>query len=285
MGFTFDATLKDMGRESPQAFLAAYDRPPTSPVNLLNVDLSTVTMAADLVLGIGDPLGEIVHLDFQSSAAAWKHNDLLAYNALLHLHHRVPVHTVLILLRPQAAHSHVTGKVAYDSRPGRGKMEFWYEIVRLWERPAEQFLTGDLGITPLAVLGRLPAGLLPEDGLAIIAQRIVERLTSDAPAERAKKLLTDALLLAGLRVSRNVALNIFRGVRMLEESDTYLMILEQGEERGRRADIVLVGEARFGASTEAVRAQLDAVTDLARLKRMVSRAATAASWDEVLDTP
>ncbi|HJT32558.1 MAG TPA: hypothetical protein VJ783_10985 [Pirellulales bacterium] len=66
MAMTFDATLKDMGRDSPQGFLAAFDRPPSAPVKLLNVDLSTVTAAADLVLGIGEPLEEIVHLDFQS---------------------------------------------------------------------------------------------------------------------------------------------------------------------------------------------------------------------------
>jgi hypothetical protein len=42
-------TLKGMGRESPQGFLAAFDRPPLLPVKLLNVDLSTVTTAADLI--------------------------------------------------------------------------------------------------------------------------------------------------------------------------------------------------------------------------------------------
>jgi hypothetical protein len=63
---TFDATLKDMGRDSPRGFLAAFDRPPTVPIKLLNVDLSTVTMAGDLILGLGEPLTEIVQLDFQS---------------------------------------------------------------------------------------------------------------------------------------------------------------------------------------------------------------------------
>jgi hypothetical protein len=82
MAMTFDATLKDMGRDSPEGFLAAFDRLPAAPVRLLNVDLSTVTTAADLILGLGEPLEEIIHIDFQSSAAARKHADLLAYNAL-----------------------------------------------------------------------------------------------------------------------------------------------------------------------------------------------------------
>lgn len=48
---------------------------------------------------------------------------------------------------------------------------------------------------------------------------------------------------------------------MLEESDTYLMILEQGEEKTRRGDILLVGEARLGPPDDAVREKLANVTD------------------------
>src|SRR5436309_14850499 len=146
MAMTFDATLKDMGRDSPEGFLAAFDRPPAGPVKLLNVDLSTVTTAADLVLGLGEAPEEIIHLDFQSSAAAWKHADLMVYNALLFAHYRVPVHTVVVLLRPEAAHANLNGIVGYAPRPGRGSMRFTYELVRLWERLAEELLAADLGV-------------------------------------------------------------------------------------------------------------------------------------------
>jgi hypothetical protein len=285
MATTFDATLKDMGRDSPQGFLAAFDRPPTLPVKPLNVDLSTVTTAADLILGLGEPLVEIVQLDFQSSAAAWKHADLMVYHALLFAHYHVPVHTTLILLRPEAAHTNLNGAIRYAPRPGRGSMEFTYEAVRLWERPAEELLVADLGVTPLAMLGRLPEHRTLEDGLTAVARRVVERLTNEAPPERAKKLLTDAFLLTGLRVRRDRAAQIFRGVRAMHESDTYLAILDEGQEKCARDDILIVGEERLGAPNESVRAQLAAVTDLPRLKRMVRRTAKAASWQEILDTP
>lgn len=76
---------------------------------------------------------------------------------------------------------------------------------------------------------------------------------------------------------------------MLEESDTYLMILEQGEERGAekatRQGITIVGEARLGAPDETVRDKLTDVTDLERLKRMLLATATATNWQEILDTP
>jgi hypothetical protein len=154
MAMTFDATLKDMGRASPEGFLTAFDRPPTLPVKVLNVDLSTVTTAADLILGLGDPLTEIVQLDFQASAAAWKHADLMVYHALLFGHYHVPVHTIAILLRSEASHSNMDGAIRYAPRPGRGSIDFTYEVVRLWERPAAELLAADLGVAPLALLGR-----------------------------------------------------------------------------------------------------------------------------------
>ena len=53
----------------------------------------------------------------------------------------------------------------------------------------------------------MPEDLSLEDGLTAVAQRVVERLTHEAPPDRAKKLLTDALLLTGLRVRRDVAVS------------------------------------------------------------------------------
>lgn len=137
----------------------------------------------------------------------------------------------------------------------------------------------------LAMLGQLPEGVNTEDGLAAVARRLVERLASEADPAQAIKLLTSAPLLTGLRVDRQAALNIFQGAHMLEESDTYLMILERGEERTRRGDVLLFGEEKFGAADESVVAKLEAVKDLDRLKRMVRKAVKATSWQEILDTP
>jgi hypothetical protein len=71
----------------------------------------------------------------------------------------------------------------------------------------------------------------------------------------------------------------------MHESDTYLMILEHGQERHARKAVLLVGEERLGPPEESVRSRLQSITDLEHLDRMLRRAAKATSWQEILDTP
>jgi len=78
----------------------------------------------------------------------------------------------------------------------------------------------------------------------------------------------------------------------MEESTTYQWIVEQGRVRGlaegevqTRRDILLVqGEDRFGAPSESVRAELQAINDEARLKAMAKRILHVASWKDLLAT-
>jgi hypothetical protein len=91
-------------------------------------------------------------------------------------------------LRPGAAHANLNGDIGYTPRPGRGSMNFRYGVVRLWERPAEELLAADLGVVPLAMLGRLPEGPSLEAGLKAVAQQVVERLQKEAPPDRVKTL-------------------------------------------------------------------------------------------------
>ena len=71
----------------------------------------------------------------------------------------------------------------------------------------------------------------------------------------------------------------------MEESDTCLMIIDEGQEKFAHKAILAFGEERLGRPTEAVRSQLEAIADLDRLERMVRRAAKAATWEEILETP
>jgi hypothetical protein len=69
------------------------------------------------------------------------------------------------------------------------------------------------------------------------------------------------------------------------ESDTYLMILDEGQAKQARKAILLVGESRLGPPEESVKVRLDGVQDLEHLDRILRRAVKAASWQEILETP
>jgi hypothetical protein len=287
MPLPFDATLKDLASEHPRALLAAFDAPSSDPVRLLNIDLSTVTTATDVVIGVGDPLRDIVHFDFQASASATKHADVLVYNALLHRQYRVPVHSIVVLLRPKAAHANLDGTVAYTARPGRGKMDFGYEVIRLWDIPAEQLLAGDLGLLPLAPLGKLPDDVAVTDGLASVIQRLIERLEREAPLDQARRLLTAAYVLTGLRIpDKAAARQLFQGVRAMRESVTYMAILDEGRDEGRideaKKIILRLGRELFGPPDEATAATLAAIEDLERLEFLSDQLLKVKSWQELL---
>jgi hypothetical protein len=70
----------------------------------------------------------------------------------------------------------------------------------------------------------------------------------------------------------------------MQESDTYLMILEEGEEKATRELILIQGEDRFGPPDETVKAGVNNTKDLNRLKRMARQTPKAASWQEILET-
>jgi predicted transposase YdaD len=290
MPLAFDATLKDLVRSYPRDWLAGLDFPISGPVEVLTPDLSTLTAFTDVVLRVGDSL---VHLDFQSGADPHLPRRLLLYNVLLHRHYGLPVHSLVVLLRPSANRSDLTGQVRYEGRPERGRLEFQFEIVRLWQVPAETLLTGGLGTLPLAPLGQLPEGAAPEESLPAVISRLVERALAELPEPEAGRLLTGAFVLTGLRIAPELAVPMFQGVRAMRDSTTYQYILEEGRQEGLamgrvdEAQRVLLrqGRIRFGDPDGATVAAVRAVTDLERLERLLDRLVTAANWQELLESP
>jgi len=71
----------------------------------------------------------------------------------------------------------------------------------------------------------------------------------------------------------------------MQESDTYLAILDEGAEKEARKLVLRLGQQRFGPPSEAVLAALTAITDLERLERVFDRLLQARDWQDLLNTP
>lgn len=252
-------------------------------MTLLNVDLSTISAATDAAIGIGEPLQEIVDLNFQSGRDADLPSRLHLYNAVLHARHAVPIRSILVLLRPTADAPSLTGNLTYGQDDHR--LEFRYRVIRLWQEPVETFLQAGLAVLPLAPLCRLPAGIPIEDSLRdVVVREINRRLTAEADHAEAVRLMTAAYILTGLRIKKGSLANIYKGIGMLQESAAYDEIMEEGEIRRSHRNLLLLGKERFGPADEAVKSELLAIRDLERLERLIQAILTAKSWRELLDT-
>jgi hypothetical protein len=262
--------------------LAGIDWPAVGPVRLLNVDLSTVTASGDIVLGIGDPLQCLVHLEFQAGPDAQLGRRVLLNNVLLHYRFGVSVQSVVILLRPKADSPAVQGVVRYQARAERGGMDLAFEVVRLWQRPVEAFLAGGVALLPLAVLCQLPPDKSPEESLPEILRRIEERLTREATPADAAKLMRMTFVLAGMRVEKAELKQFFAGEGLMKESFAYDVLIEEGEVKALRKTLLRQGRIRFGDPTEETEAAIGALSDVERLERLTERLVTANSWQELL---
>jgi hypothetical protein len=226
----FDATLKELVQAHPADWVALLGGPVAGPIEVLTPDLSTVSAFADVVLRVP---GGVLHLDFQSGPDPDVSSQMLLYNVLAYRHFEEPVLTVLVLLRPKADRSDLTGTLRYELWPGRGGLEFHFQVVRLWQMPVETLLAGGLGVAPLALLGRFPDGVASEEGLPSVIERLAQRIETEAPPEVQGTLLTAALILTGLRVEKGQLKQLFKGVFAMRESSAYELWTKAGSKRRR----------------------------------------------------
>lgn len=282
MSHPFDATLKEIVGQSAADLAPVLHLPIHLPARTLNVDLSTISAATDVAFGFGDPLQEIVDVNFQSGAEAYVDARVHLYNAAYHHHYHVPVRTILILLRSAADHSRLNGQLAYAA--GLSRVESNYEIVRMWQQPLSPYLNGGLGLLPLAPLCQLPADVPLDRALRDVIQQIDERLVREAPYPRAVQLMTAAFVLTGLRLTRPALGEVFRGVRVMLESSAFELYEEKGRVEEIHRVLLRLGRRRFGPASAQVEAVLRAMQDLDRLERMGDAVLTAQSWQELLAT-
>jgi predicted transposase YdaD len=163
--------------------------------------------------------------------------------------------------------------------------EFRYNVVRTWERPAEEILRGGLGTLPLAPLGKVD-----EDELPAVIQTIRQRLDREATRNQAQTLWTSTYLLMGLRYPESFIVRLLEGVENMTESVTYQKILREGRAEGRaegrteeaRRILKRLAARRLGDPSPEFDAVIDAIADLERLELLTDRVLDASSWQELI---
>jgi hypothetical protein len=282
----FDATMRELFELEPAAWLEFLGIPVPDPslVTVIDSNVSTVTAEADKVVRVGGPEPLIVHTEVLSGRDLAYPEQALWYNMLLHHRHKVPVWTVIVLLRPAADGPELTGEFE-GSFPGRGRnLWFRYDIVRVWEQPPERLLTTGLALLPLAPVSNVAPERLPE-----VLTAVAERLRDEAGPELTKTLWTSTAILMGLRYPREQVGEMIEGVatmvlgiRGIEDSWVYQDIFAKGEIEEARKILLRQGRKKLGQPDEPVAAKIAAISDLDRLNLLLDRILDVSSWDELL---
>ena len=278
MSKKYDVTTKDLVELRPSDWLLYLGLPPVA-VEVVEAELSTVSLAADKVLRLLEEEPSLLHIEFQSGHDASVVERTLHYSVVLHVRHKLPIRSVIVLLSKDADRGSISGVLQYRL-PGRGVyLEFHYEVVRVWEKSVEDVLAGGLGTLPLA-----PLAQVMEHELPAIIERMKARIDAEATPEQAGKLWTATNVLMGLRYEAELTRQLLQGVMNMKESVTYQAIVEEGRQEEVRKIVLRLGGKRFGLPSEAVQASLSAVTSLEALEALTDRILDVESWTELLAT-
>jgi predicted transposase YdaD len=295
----FDPTFKVLVERYPVDWLKFTGVEPNGPVTLIDSDVSTLNAAADRVILVGEPSPWLANIELQASYDPQLPERVLFYSILLSRRHQLPVHSVIVLLRPEADGPAMTGTWS-RIHPRTGEyLQFSYDITRVWEQSADELLKMGPGVFPLA-------GITDDakDRLADIIPRCVARIDADFPTGiEGRELLTAEYVLLGLRHPAELVEQLLKGAIRMEESQTYQAILAKGISRGREVgreegrevgreegratglvqSILRIGHHRFRAEApERVLRKLKRITDIAVLESIEERLLDVQSWDQLL---
>jgi hypothetical protein len=278
-GKPFDASLKDMIEDDPQAWAGRFCPGPVLDARIIDADVSTVTAASDKVIRVCTPDGEsLLDIEAQSSYDAGLPRRLLLYSDLLNYRHGLPVRSVVVPLRREADAGMMTGVLELRHAPtGPAYHTFHFEPVRLWRQPLAPLLSGPVGLLPLATLTDEAEADLPG-----VVDHVVRRLRAETSRAEAAKMESTTFILMGMRYEKEFVARLFQGVPDMEESSTYQLIIERGERKALIRSILRQGRKKLGEPDAATLALVEELSDLDRLQTLMDRTLDAASWQELL---
>jgi hypothetical protein len=279
----YDSTLNVMIDEYPTNwgyFLASRAGVPLGPITTIDTDLSS-TLQADRLFQVDGPVRSVLHLELESTGRLGIPAELLRYNVAAWGATGLPVHSIVMLLRPKANASDLTGHYEIIGANHRTYLSFGYTVVRLWEESVDALLAAGPGIAPLALLTNEA-----DADLSTAFQRFRNRLKLDGIADTVERtVLGLAYVLCGLRYSDEQIENLYRSLSMtLEDSTTYQLILQRGRVDEAQSLILRMGTKQFGEPSSATASSIRGIADRDRLERIAMRVLDADDWNDLLTT-
>ena len=204
----FDVTTKELIWDGPAAWLERFGIGPPGPVEVIDSDITVLTAAADKVIKVGGPEPYLVNIELQSSHDKELVETTWFRQAALYHRHKLPVLTVLVLLRREANSPSFTGSFEIRMRDGWQTNQYNYRVVRMWDEDPEPYLTSGINLVPLA-----PITNVTEDELPGLVKRMSGRISAE-PQPSAAKLWTATYLLMGLCYSEQVISQLLDGVQV-----------------------------------------------------------------------
>lgn len=177
----FDPTVKTLAELGPADWLPLARRR-RRRVSVVDSDAGTIISGAtDKLFRVHDDPEYLLHLDFE---AGHFRSDLLLrlrlYNSVFEYRHRRVVLSVPVLLCPAADSPQWNGQLERGLPGERPVSILRYEVVRVWQLPVEQLLSGGAGTLALA-----PISAVPETEVRRVIQRMKERLSGPKAPRRA----------------------------------------------------------------------------------------------------
>lgn len=280
----FDVTSKDLVERSPREWLEFAGFQVRGPVRIIDSDVSTVAAAADKFILVEELLPWLAHIEFMSGYEKGIGLRLERYSVLAEYQHQLPVHSILILLRPSADGREITGINRRQLPNGQVTSEFHYQVIRVWQHSVSDFLRGGLATLPLAPLAVASEAELPD-----VADRMAARINQESSLEVRQHVWDTSLILLGLRFSKDVIRQLRDRIHAMDirESSYVQLLLEEGEAKGRVEELqslaIRFGSRRLGPPPENIRVAIEAINDPERLEDLVERTLDATSWESVLN--
>jgi predicted transposase YdaD len=197
----------------------------------------------------------------------------------------------LVMLLCKVANSpSLTGSYERNTPHGWQTNRYNYKVIRVWEDDPELYLTGGLGLLPLAPLADVSLPDLPG-----VIRRMEDRIDQEPPPRR-MKFWTATYLLMGVRYESELIDHLLERVQAMHQSTTYQKILTEGREKGReegreegriteaRTFLRRQGTLKFGEPDPATAVRLESIQDVDRLESLGERMLQSdlASWDDLL---